>query len=351
MYKFFIGSVLLIFIIQYILPLLFQLEEYDKNTNLLYREVSSPHGQIERLSNGEIVHYFLQGPKDGNLVIVTHGISTTSRTMLPLTTPLSQKGFRVLSFDFYGRGHSSSPLNLPQDEVLFSNQTKDLLDSLFYKNIISRRQYNGFHLIGYSLGGAVLVTFAAQFYSRVESLTLLAPAGLSFDIPISSSLVTFPIIWDIMRTNPITRVLLNQRIINAFQRPEEFSHLIEEEKMSVYYHLNNDIFPEAFRSTLQYFPINNCTYSYEKVGKASYPVMVIWGLEDQTVPFQCAQQALQLIPRAELVSIEFGGHMAFVEENEKVINAITRHLMLVSEDKLSTRETIDKIEQQNTDMI
>jgi pimeloyl-ACP methyl ester carboxylesterase len=48
-------------------------------------------------------------------------------------------------------------------------------------DVLSRR-FDRFHVIGHSMGGAIAVSFAATYPTKVKSLTLLAPAGY-FDKP------------------------------------------------------------------------------------------------------------------------------------------------------------------------
>jgi pimeloyl-ACP methyl ester carboxylesterase len=82
--------------------------------------------------------------------------------------------------DLFGRGFSStpSPTSLPQDIQLFTTQILLVLSS-------SPLSWTGnntrFALIGYSLGGGIAASFTAYFPNLVESLVLIAPAGLMRD--------------------------------------------------------------------------------------------------------------------------------------------------------------------------
>ncbi|KAI4842621.1 putative alpha/beta hydrolase [Aureobasidium sp. EXF-8845] len=80
-------------------------------------------------------------------------------------------------FDLFGRGFSSTPdpANLPQDIQLFTTQILLVLSS-------SPPSWTGdgnrFAIIGYSLGGGIAASFTSYFPNLVESLVLIAPAGL-----------------------------------------------------------------------------------------------------------------------------------------------------------------------------
>jgi pimeloyl-ACP methyl ester carboxylesterase len=85
-----------------------------------------------------------------------------------------KNGANKAGADFFGRGYSEGPLDLPYDSRLYTTQILLALAS-------SRLAWTGsagFHLLGYSLGGAIAVSFAAYFPDLVKSLTLVCPGGL-----------------------------------------------------------------------------------------------------------------------------------------------------------------------------
>ncbi len=132
------------------------------------RRGSAP-GQFAELSQG-VTHYHLSGPVDGPLVVCVHGLTTPSFVWGPFAKGLAALGFRVLVYDLYGRGFSDRPEEL-QDKVFFNRQLEGLLIHLGVEE--------PFHLIGYSMGGAVAAGFAATHPSRVRRLVLLASAGMA----------------------------------------------------------------------------------------------------------------------------------------------------------------------------
>lgn len=132
------------------------------------RRGSAP-GQFAELSQG-LTHFHLSGPKDGPLIVCVHGLTTPSFVWGPLTKELTARGFRVLVYDLYGRGFSDRPDGI-QDKIFFNQQLNDLLSHLDIND--------AFHLIGYSMGGAIATGFAASYPARVRRLVLLASAGMT----------------------------------------------------------------------------------------------------------------------------------------------------------------------------
>ena len=47
----------------------------------------------------------------------------------------------------------------------------------------------------------------------------------------------------------------------------------------------------------------------ERVGKHPRPVLVIWGKQDPSVPFESSGPLLETMPRARLVAVEDSGHL------------------------------------------
>jgi pimeloyl-ACP methyl ester carboxylesterase len=113
------------------------------------------------------------GPEDGRKVLMIHGISTPSLSLGRLAHALVKLGCRVLLFDLFGRGYSDSPADLPLDSRLYSTE---ILIAITSSPIPWTPE--GFHVMGFSLGGGIAVDFSTSFPSLVKNIVLLAPTGL-----------------------------------------------------------------------------------------------------------------------------------------------------------------------------
>ena len=83
-------------------------------------------GQFAKLSGG-VTHYQWRGPEGGPVAICIHGLTTPSFVYDGIAEGLSQIGFRVLTYDLYGRGYSDRPKGT-QDIAFFRKQLSELLD-------------------------------------------------------------------------------------------------------------------------------------------------------------------------------------------------------------------------------
>ncbi|TGO64158.1 hypothetical protein BCON_0008g00050 [Botryotinia convoluta] len=129
------------------------------------RDVPSPYGSTRAYEFAPVT-----GPK----VLLIHGISTPCIALHSLATTLATThGCRVLLFDLFGRGYSDGVSNLPHDERLYTTQILLVLTSSSLSWFV-----DGFHILGFSMGGGIAVDFAVAFPKMVKDVILLAPAGL-----------------------------------------------------------------------------------------------------------------------------------------------------------------------------
>ncbi|KAI2473587.1 alpha/beta-hydrolase [Annulohypoxylon bovei var. microspora] len=126
------------------------------------RDVITPYGSIR---------VYEWGPEGGERVLFVHGISTPVVALGDLGHEFADMGYRVMLFDLFGRGYSDAPKDLDYDARLYVTQFLLVLAS-------SKLPWTTFHLVGYSLGGGLSVSFTRYFPHLVSSLTLVASGGL-----------------------------------------------------------------------------------------------------------------------------------------------------------------------------
>jgi pimeloyl-ACP methyl ester carboxylesterase len=98
-------------------------------------------------------------------------------TLTHIAHGLVERGCRVLLFDLFGRGYSDGVGDLPHDERLYVSQALCVLASSELA-WTGQGEDEGFHLVGYSLGGGIAIHLAAAFPGVIKTLVLLAPAGM-----------------------------------------------------------------------------------------------------------------------------------------------------------------------------
>ncbi|MBZ5705944.1 MAG: alpha/beta hydrolase [Acidobacteriia bacterium] len=258
-------------------------------------------GDFIRLTDG-LTHYQLEGPENGRTVVLVHGFSVPYFLWDQTFDPLVQAGFRVLRYDLYGRGLSDRP-DLRYDAGLFDRQLLDLLAALKISGPID--------LVGASMGGAIVVTFAARYPEKVRTISLFDPAYLAGD-PLPWQLRT-PLLGEYINRLQIapTLVAVQQE---DFLHPEHYPGYFIRYQQQMQYRG----FLWALLSTARHYLTRDGRQEFQSVGESHKPVLLVWGKADKDVPFEVSQAVLRAIPQAEFHPIGDAAHVPYYEHPEIV---------------------------------
>lgn len=259
---------------------------------------SSAPGKFVELADG-IVHYELAGLPTAQTVILVPGFSVPYPIWDPTFQVLVEAGFQVLRYDLYGRGYSDRP-DIGYDHDLFDRQLINLLDALGINKPID--------LVGLSLGGAISVVFTARHPEFVRKLCLMDPAGLPWQQSLAARLGKAPIFGELIMGLLGNKVLVSN-LADYFFSEMGYDALKEELLVQMQF-LG---FKKALLSTLRNGVTTGAEDAYWEVGKQDHPVMLIWGKEDQVVPFELSEKVMELIPKIDFHAIEGAAHIPHYE--------------------------------------
>src|SRR5947207_12736182 len=258
-------------------------------------------GQFVRLSDG-YTHYEFAGPADGRVVVLAAGFSVPYYIWDPTFNALTAAGFRVLRYDYYGRGYSDRP-SIPFNDDMYVRQLDELLKSLGITGPVD--------LTGISFGGSFITSFADKYPNRVRSL-IYFDASIRRPYPLSL-LEHVPPVWGYLT------VLLEERFwaddqMSDFLHPERFPDWPKryQEQMQ---------FKGFRRSRLLEIRSNadvDQSDQLKRVGEHPRPVLVIWGKQDKTVPFDESEFLMESLPNGRLVPVEGSGHLPQWEQPDIV---------------------------------
>jgi len=256
---------------------------------------ASVPGEYVELTDG-VVRYDRTGPSDGPPVVLLHGFFTSLYVWDQTVDDLAQAGFDVLRYDMYGRGYSDRP-ETRYDADLFDRQLLELLDALEITAPIN--------LIGPSMGGAVALVFADRHPERVRRLALFAPSGLYPKHEWMTHLMRLPGLGELA-------VALNCRP-GIYEPPVDVPLRFRGTR-------------RAFLSTIRHGPFSTIADVYARVGQREIPTLLIWGREDDSIPFEVSRGVREALPHTEFHAIDGAGHKAYRNRAE-VVNPLLIEFM------------------------
>jgi pimeloyl-ACP methyl ester carboxylesterase len=261
-------------------------------------------GSFVPLSDG-VTHYELGNITRESTVVLVHGFSVPYFIYDPTFHVLTQHGFRVLRYDLFGRGFSDRP-HAPYNIDLFVKQLGDLLDAL--------RLTRPVNLVGLSMGGPVTAAFTARHPERVRSLTLIDPAGVRAVTETRMlKLVKLPFMAEAIL------LLVGGEPFVKYAAKDFFDPKLVEQFLDKYrVQMRYKGFLRAILSTTRNGMLGSFLDVYKHVGRVSKPVLLFWGRDDQTVPFEYSSDLCAAIPNLEFHAIENCGHIPHYEKPEAV---------------------------------
>lgn len=258
------------------------------------------------LSDG-VTHYEIAGPEDGAPVVFVHGFSTPYIIWDNNFSALANAGYRAVRYDLFGRGYSDRPTNLDYDDKLFDRQLLELIEHLKLKTPVT--------LVGVSMGGVISVIFSERHPDLVHALVLVDPAGFPLPLPLTAKLVRLPGVGEyLMRL--VGDKSIRDGMAENFYDPSFLPGFAEKFEPQLQY----EGYQYAILSTLRHMPMQSLESSFKAVGASGKPVLLIWGREDHTVPYETSEKAKAAIPQAELVTVEEAAHTPNYEKPE-IVNA------------------------------
>ena len=252
--------------------------------------------------DGATINLLEAGEASEDIVLFLHGFGGDLTTWL-FNQPAVAEKMRTVSVDLPGHGGSSPAAGNDVVSTISSTvgaATRDLGQGKI-------------HLVGHSFGGAIAARIAASDPTRVASLTLLAPIGLSKTMS-RDFLVDF---IAAERRRPLQGVL--ERL---FADPSKITNDMVEGTLRF---KRLEGVPEALSAIADAIADEDRQLQSigETLGALACPVLLIWGEQDQIVP---APNAGDLPANVELRIIPDVGHMPQMEASSTVNDAIIENI-------------------------
>ena len=242
------------------------------------------------------IHYQDTGEAGRPVIVLVHGVSGAMFVWDKNVGFLQGAGFRVIRLDLMGRGFSDRIDASSYGLDLYVQELEILLAGLFV---------NGpFFIVGSSFGAIVSTEFAIRHPQSVEGIILIGPAGFPISVPLIAKLRDVPVLGDLLfwALGKSTIEKQNKKyFVDENPAPDFLDFFIAQ--------LDVPGTGSAMRKTMANAPVQSFVSSYEKLGRLSMPVGIIWGNKDATFPYDNHKILISAVPRAKLVTIDNSGHI------------------------------------------
>jgi pimeloyl-ACP methyl ester carboxylesterase len=277
-------------------------------TDQARREAS---GRFVRLAGG-MTHYEIAGPDTGRVVVLAAGFSVPAYIWDSLYQGLADSGFRVVRYDYYGRGWSDR-VDAAYEQDDYARQLDGLLDSLRLRTPVD--------LAGLSFGGTVITSYAGRHPDRVRSLIYVDPVfNARRPLPPEERSALNWTVYMVLRGGS-DEMAEGQRF--DFLHPERFPDWTDRYRVQQQFEGTR----EALRRTRAAIAVApDQEEEIRRVASHPRPVLVIWGREDEVAPFAESRTLLARMPRATFAPVDSAAHLPHLERPDVVIPAVVRFL-------------------------
>lgn len=258
-----------------------------------------PEPRHVKVGGGRVFHYDVG---TGPAVVLVHGFNHHAEAWVRNIHVLAAAGYRVIALDLPGFGRSGVP-RMRYSLRGYSEFIISFLDAL---------EVGRAHLVGSSMGGAIVLKTAIDNPGRVISVTAVDAAGM-FN--------TAPRTWA-LAANPLVRAAL--RPLMGHRRLLEWSHARAYHDQRLSSARQVDVMERAYTQpgyrdhilgmaqTMLLDPEDGLLW--DQLPALKTPVLVVWGRQDRTLPVAHAYRAAQRIRGAQLKIYDRCGHLPMYEQ-------------------------------------
>jgi pimeloyl-ACP methyl ester carboxylesterase len=268
-------------------------------------------GGFVRLTDG-VTHYELAGPDTGRVVVFTAAFSVPAYISDSLYQRLADSGFRVVRFDYYGRGWSDR-LDDTYELDLFVRQLDGLLGALHIAGPVD--------LVAVSFGAAIASEFVDRHPNRARSLTYVDPVfntGRPLRPEERSALA-----WDVHMVFRGGTDEMARSQLDDFFYPDRYPDWVARYRVQQQFKGTR----EALRRTRAAIAVAGHQGALiRRLGAEPRPVLIVWGRQDQGAPFSESRGLRAAMPRAAFVPVDSAGHLSYLDQPDTVAGAVVRFL-------------------------
>jgi pimeloyl-ACP methyl ester carboxylesterase len=254
------------------------------NGTLYLREALTGVRSRTVIVHGCRVHYLVQGPVDGGVVVLVHGLGGSAEDWRNLAPHFARAGYRVYMLDLPGYGRSQRPPD-------FSYSVRDQAAVVIgFMDLLGLGRVT---LGGWSMGGWIAQLVAARQPQRVARLMLFNSAGLRVQP-----------VWDTRLFTPTSARQLGQLEALLMPQPPVLPGFVARDILRVSA-THAWVIQRALASMLSGRDVTD-----RLLMRLKMPVLIAWGAQDRIMPLSQGQAMHRIIPQSKLIVADGCGHLA-----------------------------------------
>ena len=258
-------------------------------------------GKFIQLTDG-ITHYQTGGVDTAKTVILVHGFSVPYYIWDGTYDSLVQQGFHVIRYDEFGRGFSDRP-DAVYNPALYRKQLFDLIAALKLNEPLN--------LVGVSFVGAVVTDFALHYPKLIDKMILIDPVYNFSKKQLPEIIANYKM--------AIGHQKQASGQLGDFKYPGRFTGWVDKYKVQMQY----KGFRHALISTINNYHGDTIIANYHLLNALNKKILLIWGKEDETVPFKYSDSLKQIL-QVDFLPVDDAGHLPYLEQpllvNKKIIS-------------------------------
>lgn len=239
----------------------------------------------------------------GATIVLLHGFTADSQGWAPLEKALGRDP-ALIRIDL--PGHGRSPRRRVQNFADLARMMAEAFDE-------ATRAQGPVHVLGHSLGAALALSLADIRARRIESLTLIAPAGLGPDI-------------DAATLTGITRASRVESLAPWLRRLTATPEAIGDDYARAAMRSRADPAMRAVQADMAQVLFPDGVQAFDlraPLGRLTVPTAILWGRQDHVLPLS---QVAGARTDAALHLIDGAGHIPHIECPERVARIVGRHI-------------------------
>ena len=251
------------------------------------------------VGKARIFHY---DAGEGVPVILVHGFNHHAEAWVRNIDALVEAGHRVVALDLPGFGRSG----VPRMRYSLAGYAKFLVA---FMDVLDIEQA---HLVGSSMGGAIVLKAAIEEPRRVLTVTGVDPAGMFNTVPRTWALAGHPVVRAALRPLMGRRRLLEWSHARAYHDPKLSTPRQVDIMAEAYTQPGYKDHILGMAETMLLNPDGGLLW--DDLPRLRRPALIVWGRQDRTLPVQHAYRAAHRVPAAELRIYDNCGHLAMYEQ-------------------------------------